>query len=78
MKEAVGNLASAIVVLFASSILIAFFYFTIWPAIKNNFIAQTSCEKAKCSANPDSNGLVDCIYKDSKGQEQAIKCNYKG
>ena len=78
MKEATSDLSSGIVVAVCISILVAFFYFTIWPIIKTNFVAQTACEKSKCSAHPDDDGMVDCIYKDKDGTEQTIKCNYKG
>lgn len=78
MKEATADLTSAVVVAVCIAILVAFFYFTIWPAIKLNFVSQTACEKAACSAEPDNDGMVDCIVKDSKGNEQNIKCKYKG
>ena len=46
MKNATGSLANLVVVCVCVAILVAFFYFTIWPIIKTNFVAQTSCEKA--------------------------------
>ena len=73
MKDATGDLTSAVVVLTCIAILVAFFYFTIWPAIKLNFVAQTACEKAKCEIRPDNDGIVNCIY-----EGQIIQCNYKG
>lgn len=78
MKEATADLSSAVVVAVCIAILVAFFYFTIWPIIKLNFVAQTACEKATCAAQPDSEGMVDCIVKDSSGREQTIQCKYKG
>ena len=78
MKEATADLSSAVVVAVCIAILVAFFYFTIWPIIKLNFVAQTACEKATCSAYPDGDGMVDCIVKGSNGREQSIKCKYKG
>lgn len=73
MKDATGELGSAVVVVTCIAILVAFFYFTIWPMIKQNFVAQTACEKAICEAKPNEDGLVKCIY-----EGQIIECNYKG
>ena len=73
MKDATGDLTSAVVVVTCIAILVAFFYFTIWPAIKQNFVSQTACEKATCEAKPNAEGIVKCIYED-----QIIECNYKG
>lgn len=73
MKRATGELSNLVVVVICVAILIAFFYFTICPMIKNNYVMQTSCEKAKCSTEPDSDGMVKC-YLDGK----EFLCNYKG
>lgn len=73
MKNATGSLANLVVVCVCVAILVAFFYFTIWPMIKNNYVSQTSCEKAKCLPTPDENGMVTC-YLD--GQE--FLCKFKG
>lgn len=74
MKEATGELSSAVVVTISVAILIAFFYFTIWPLIANNFHEQTACEKASCNTKQvDDDGYISCQYKDS-----TIKCKYKG
>lgn len=73
MKRATGELSNLVVVCICVAILIAFFYFTIWPIIKNNFVMQTSCEKAKCLPEPDQDGMVKC-YLDGK----EFLCNYKG
>lgn len=73
MKEATGELGNLLVVTTSVAILVAFFYFTIWPMIRNNFEAQTACEKAICEAKPDSKGLVNC-----KLNGNVFKCKYKG
>ena len=73
MKRATGELSNLVVVTICVAILIAFFYFTIWPMIKNNYVSQTSCEKARCLPTPDENGMVTC-YLD--GQE--FLCKFKG
>ena len=73
MKSATGELSNLVVVTICVAILIAFFYFTIGPMIKNNYIMTTSCEKAKCSPEPDDSGMVKC-YLDGK----EFTCTYKG
>ena len=73
MKSATGELSNLVVVTICVAILIAFFYLTIWPMIKNNYIMTTSCEKAKCSPEPDDSGMVKC-YLDGK----EFTCTYKG
>lgn len=80
MKEATGELSSAIIVVICVAILIAFFSYTIWPIIKNNFDAQTSCDKAICKTIPDDDGTVTCYMPDKNGKatSKEIKCNFKG
>lgn len=73
MKNATGSLANLVVVCVCVAILVAFFYFTIWPIIKTNFVAQTSCEKASCSVYPDQNGMVNCTL-----NGQNFQCVFKG
>lgn len=77
MKEATGELLSVIVVVISVGVLIAFFYFQIWPMIRTNFEAQTACEKAICNSKPDANGLVDCVLIEN-GVSRHFQCNYKG
>ncbi|MBE6148509.1 MAG: hypothetical protein E7167_03335 [Firmicutes bacterium] len=74
MKNATSELANLLIVLVCVAILVAFFYFTIWPIIRNNFEAQTACEKAICSSNDtDGDGLVTCRLGDS-----VFECKFKG
>ena len=79
MKEAAGELTNTVVVLICVAILVAFFYFVIWPSIKTNFNAETACEKATCETTPDENGMVKCILYDKKlGKIQSFECKFKG
>ena len=87
MKRAVGELSSAVIVGFSVAILIAFFYYTVWPVIDNNFKSQTSCDKAVCNIQKDSSGRVitnegkvECKVplKDGTLSDEIIYCNYKG
>lgn len=73
MKNATSELANLLVVTASVAILVAFFFFTVWPMMENNFASQTACEKAICEVSPDTNGMVKCKYK-----EQVIRCKYKG
>ena len=81
MKRAVGELSNAVIVVTAVAILIAFFYYTIWPMIEGNFHAQTSCDKAVCDIRKENgkvktvDGKVECRI---PGEETTFWCNYKG
>lgn len=90
MKETTGELNLTIVVVIAVAILVAFFYYTIWPGLDRNFKANSSCSKAVCllpdeCKNAHNNAcdevidkLVKCKYKDERGNEQEIYCPWKG
>ena len=77
MKEATGELNAAVVVMMAISILIAFFYYTLWPILKGNFERNSQCSKAICeSEDLDDDGFVECYLK--KDVNTKFKCVYKG
>ncbi len=79
MKEATGELANLLIVVLSVAILVAFFYFTVWPIIDNNFKKQTACDKAVCEGvDTDKDGLVNCVYKKKNGDSIDITCKYKG
>lgn len=91
MKKATGDLASTVIVGLCVAILIAFFFYTIWPLIDNNFKSQTACEKAICeTVDADGDGRVNCILCDSitstdkdawehcKDKGEIIQCRFKG
>ena len=77
MKEATGELQNTVIVVLSIGVLIAFFYYTLWPLIRNNFESKTSCDRAiceqcndpngcktvKCHAKGDKNNIFECIYK---------------
>lgn len=75
MKEATGELNTTVVVVLAVGVLIAFFYYTIWPMIKDNFDKNSQCSKAICEGEPDSEGYITCHM---KGKTEEFKCVYKG
>ena len=77
MKQAMGDLTSGIVVLVAIGILIAFFYYTLWPILKQNFDAESQCSKAICESCPTSDcEYVRCHLKDKPSE--FFECVYKG
>lgn len=76
MKEATGELQNTVVVVISIAILIAFFYYTLWPVLKNNFESKTSCSQAiceqcesgdcktvKCHKKGEPNNTFECVYK---------------
>ncbi len=73
MKQATGELSATVVIAITIGILIIFFFFTIWPIIRANYKAQTSCDKAVCSSKPNKNGKVWC-----SADGQVFECPYKG
>ncbi len=87
MKEATGELNLTIIVVIAVGLLIAFFYYTIWPVLDNNFKANSSCSKAICD-NPCGNGSGVTVCNESIGQlvpchlpnekDNIIYCPWKG
>ena len=79
MKEATGELNATIVVIVAVGVLMAFFYYTLWPIISSSFIRNSSCGKAVCDLNNVHDGYVDCYPKGKYGiPSEKIECVYKG
>ena len=79
MKEATGELNATVVVVMAVSILIAFFYYTIWPMISSNFNKNSNCSKAiceQCNKPNDDCEVVKCYLKDKPSEK--FECVYKG
>ncbi|MBR1416213.1 MAG: hypothetical protein IJ572_00145 [Bacilli bacterium] len=86
MKEATGELNVTLIVVMAVGILVAFFYFTIWPSLNANFEANSNCSRAICenpcgdgsgrnSCDEMTNTLAKCHIKDSS---TIIYCPWKG
>ena len=94
MKETTGELNLTIVVVLAVAVLVAFFYYIIWPGLDDNFNANSKCSVAVCK-NPCESGssgvkaknacgdmskqLAECHYTDEKGREYGpFYCPWKG
>ena len=78
MKEATGNLNAALVAIVIVGSLVAFFYTTLWPQIKGNLNATTSCSKAICEACPKGKtcNMVTCHMPNDK--TNYFECVWKG
>ena len=77
MKEASSELNATVVVVLAIAVLIAFFYYTLWPLIKQNFEKNSQCSKAICEIkDTDNDGYVTCHSK--KDKANVFECVYKG
>ncbi len=77
MKEASGELNMSVVIIMAIAGLAAFFYFALWPVIRNNMNSNTKCSQAICEKCPDNNCVeVNCHLKGKKGED--FKCVWKG
>ncbi len=85
MKEATGELNMTVAVVVGIAGLAAFFYFTVWPSIRNNMNRTTNCSEAICDKCSSSNcKTVSCCNKEdvdptTKGcKTQKFECVYKG
>lgn len=79
MKEASSELNATVVVVLAIGVLIAFFYYTLWPILKNNFEKNSQCSKAICeTVDRDKNGYVWCHIKNDPSNTFKFECVYKG
>ena len=79
MKEATGELNMSVVVLTMVGLLIALFFYTVWPLIKNNFISNTNCAKAICDKCSD--GTKTCKTKTChmpNNEDNTFECVNKG
>jgi hypothetical protein len=78
MKEATGELNSTLVVVIAVGLLAAFFYYTLWPILKNNMDQNSMCSQAWCDSHANDDGItVKCHYK-SGNEIKDITCVWKG
>lgn len=81
MKEATGELNATVIIVTIVGALVVFFYFTVWPLIRNNLNQTTTCSKAICPAeNRSADGKsVECYIVDDRGQKSdTFTCVWKG
>ena len=86
MKEATGEVNMTLVVVSIVALLAAFFYFVIWPIVRNEYALNSSCGRAACE-NPCGRGsgknvcdqalgkVVPCHV---NGSDTIIYCTWKG
>ena len=74
MNEATSELNATVVVVMAIGVLMAFFYYTIWPIINSNFEKNSQCNKAICETKDiDDDGYVKCHM---EGKTETFQCVY--
>lgn len=73
MKQATGELNATVIVVVAIGVLSAFFFTVLWPQMRANHIRNTKCSEAICGKTANSDGRVECRYKDV-----TLTCPYKG
>lgn len=80
MKEATGELNMAVVSIVAIAILSAFFFYTIWPMIRNNMDRNTKCSKAICEKCTSGDcQMVKCYTLNKDGTKSSeFECVWKG
>ena len=85
MKEATGELDSAVIVVVAVAALATFFFSVLWPMFKHNYQQNSKCSDAVCGFDCNnrsklaSNGSVTCCYTDkTNNKKYEITCAYKG
>ena len=80
MKQATGELNATVVVMLAIGVFIAFFYYTLWPLIKNNFAENAKCSDAICEKCPTHDcDTVTCYPKNAEHTPgNGFECVYKG
>jgi len=82
MKEATGELNLTAFIVMAVAILVAFFYYIIWPMMQKSQTHTASCSKAIClKENYNSeNNTVTCYEKGYSidDAEHTFTCAWKG
>jgi len=78
MKEATGELNTAVIVVIIVAALVVFFYTTIWPAIRRNMNENVACSKAICEGTPNADGTVNCYIMENGHKSENFTCVWKG
>ena len=81
MKEATGELNTAVIVMIIVALLSFLFFSVFWPNIHASFAKNTKCNEAVCKCL-NWNGSVceehECFYIDKSGRKKYITCTWKG
>ena len=78
MKEATGEVNTTIIVIVAVGVLMAFFYYTIWPIIKTNLNNTSKCSKAICEPCNNKKGKCEFVKCHLSNSDEYFECVYKG
>lgn len=78
MKEATGELNSAIIVVIVVGLLIAFFYGLIWPMIKDGLKDNARCADAVCDVGVEAGTVAVECYSPHDESKEYFYCPYKG
>ena len=81
MNEATGELNATVFVVMVVGVLMAFFYFTLWPLLRTNFEKTTQCKQAvcdKCANGQKKCDYVMCWKKGEYHQGEGFECVFRG
>lgn len=87
MKEATGELNLTVIVVVMIAILVSFFFFTLWPVLRQNINSTSQCSKAICVCKGGINkktGVCDSqiascyIAENGKKVGDDFECAWKG
>ncbi len=81
MKETTGELVAALAVMVAVGIFMAFFYYTLWPIVKENFDGRKQCSRAicePCKINDKLSTKCETVTCHAKGSTEEFECVYRG
>ncbi len=76
MKEATGELNTTVITVILVASLASFFFFTIWPILKNNLDSNTRCSEAICEKPKEGSSTVECYI--SGKENEKFQCANKG
>lgn len=77
MKEAIGELNGAIIVIMAVGALSAFFFTFMWPILADGMEKRARCSDAVCDPGYNSNYQSYC-YNPKDPDKKVFECAYKG
>ena len=86
MKETTSELNLTLIAVIAVGVLVAFFYFAVWPSLNTNFEQNSKCSRAWCE-NPCKKGDNSCdevtgqlatCWIGKKEDGKKVMCPWKG
>lgn len=77
MKEAIGELNGAIIVIMAVGALSAFFFTFMWPMLSEGMEGRARCSDAVCDNGYNSSYKAYC-YNPKDENREVFECPYRG